>query len=209
MENLIKMYNYIVDVGSNIGEITKKFVEDSNNFVISIEPLPHLYDDLKKLELDYNNLKVINCAVSTNEGQGTFYLNKPHYTSSLKKFNEVVKNDWPNKLDYETEITVELKKLSTIIEELSLVNIIFEFVKIDAQGSDLDVIKSMGIYLSNVKTLKCEAFITSKENELYEDEAKSNEIINYMVDNNFILIDEEINDTKLWSDLTFQNKKFI
>ena len=203
------MYNYIIDVGSNIGEMTKKFVKDSNNFVISIEPIPYLYNDLKKLEFDYNNLKVINCAVSNKEGQETFYLNEPHYTSSLKKFNETVKNNWPNKLNYDSKITVELKKLSTIIEESSLENVVFEFVKIDAQGSDLEVIKSMEIYLSNVKTLKCEGFITSKENELYEDEAKSNEIINYMTDNNFILINDEINDTKLWSDLTFQNKKFI
>jgi FkbM family methyltransferase len=209
MVNHINMANYIIDIGSNIGDITKEYIKDSNNFVISIEPIPHLYNVLKGMELDYQNLKVINCAVSNVEGQQTFYLNEPDCTSSLKKFNDTVRNNWPNKLNYNVEITVDVKKMSTIIEELSLEDVIFEFVKIDTQGSDLDVIKSIDRFLSNVKTLKCEAFLTSKKNDLYDEEGKSNEIIDYMIDNNFILIDNEINPTELWCDLTFRNKKFI
>jgi hypothetical protein len=152
---------------------------------------------------------VINCAISDEDGEQTFYINEPHCTSSLKKFNDEVKNKWPNRLNYKEKIIVKTIKLSTLIEELSLQNEIISFLKIDTQGSDLDVIKSSEKYLSNIKEIKCETFITDKNNDLYIDESKSDEVIEFMNQNNFILTKNEINETRLWSDLTFKNKKFM
>jgi FkbM family methyltransferase len=201
--------NYVIDIGSNVGDITRELIQDKNNFVISVEPIPYLANNLKNLESNHSNLKVINCAISDEDGEQTFYINEPHCTSSLKKFNDEVKNKWPNKLNYKEKIIVKTIKLSTLIEELSLQNEIISFLKIDTQGSDLDVIKSSEKYLSNIKEIKCETFITDKNNDLYIDESKSDEVIEFMNQNNFILTKNEINETRLWSDLTFKNKKFM
>lgn len=201
--------NYVIDIGSNVGDITRELIQDKNNFVISVEPIPSLANNLKNLESNHSNLKVINCAISDEDGEQTFYINEPHCTSSLKKFNDEVKNKWPNRLDYKEKIIVKTIKLSTLIEELSLQNEIISFLKIDTQGSDLDVIKSSEKYLSNIKEIKCETFITDKNNDLYIDESKSDEVIEFMNQNNFILTKNEINETRLWSDLTFKNKKFM
>ena len=201
--------NYVIDIGSNVGDITRELIQDKNNFVISVEPIPSLANNLKNLESNHSNLKVINCAISDEDGEQTFYINEPHSTSSLKKFNDEVKNKWPNRLDYKEKIIVKTIKLSTLIEELSLQNEIISFLKIDTQGSDLDVIKSSEKYLSNIKEIKCETFITDKNNDLYIDESKSDEVIEFMNQNDFILTKNEINETRLWSDLTFKNKKFM
>lgn len=201
--------NYVIDIGSNVGDITRELIQDKNNFVISVEPIPSLANNLKNLESNHSNLKVINCAISDEDGEQTFYINEPHCTSSLKKFNDEVKNKWPNRLNYKEKIIVKTIKLSTLIEELSLQNEIISFLKIDTQGSDLDVIKSSEKYLSNIKEIKCETFITDKNNDLYIDESKSDEVIEFMNQNNFILTKNEINETRLWSDLTFKNKKFM
>jgi len=201
--------NYVIDIGSNVGDITRELIQDKNNFVISVEPIPSLANNLKNLESNHSNLKVINCAISDEDGEQTFYINEPHCTSSLKKFNDEVKNKWPNRLDYKEKIIVKTIKLSTLIEELSLQNEIISFLKIDTQGSDLDVIKSSEKYLSNIKEIKCETFITDKNNDLYIDESKSDEVIEFMNQNDFILTKNEINETRLWSDLTFKNKKFM
>jgi FkbM family methyltransferase len=201
--------NYVIDIGSNVGDITRELIQDKNNFVISVEPIPSLANNLKNLESNHSNLKVVNCAISDEDGEQTFYINEPHCTSSLKKFNDEVKNKWPNRLDYKEKIIVKTIKLSTLIEELSLQNEIISFLKIDTQGSDLDVIKSSEKYLSNIKEIKCETFITDKNNDLYIDESKSDEVIEFMNQNNFILTKNEINETRLWSDLTFKNKKFM
>lgn len=201
--------NYVIDIGSNVGDITRELIQDKNNFVISVEPIPSLANNLKNLESNHSNLKVINCAISDEDGEQTFYINEPHCTSSLKKFNDEVKNKWPNRLDYKEKIIVKTIKLSTLIEELLLQNEIISFLKIDTQGSDLDVIKSSEKYLSNIKEIKCETFITDKNNDLYIDESKSDEVIEFMNQNDFILTKNEINETRLWSDLTFKNKKFM
>ena len=201
--------NYVIDIGSNVGDITRELIQDKNNFVISVEPIPSLANNLKNLESNHSNLKVVNCAISDEDGEQTFYINEPHCTSSLKKFNDEVKNKWPNRLNYKEKIIVKTIKLSTLIEELSLQNEIISFLKIDTQGSDLDVIKSSEKYLSNIKEIKCETFITDKNNDLYIDESKSDEVIEFMNQNNFILTKNEINETRLWSDLTFKNKKFM
>jgi FkbM family methyltransferase len=201
--------NYVIDIGSNVGDITRELIQDKNNFVISVEPIPSLANNLKNLESNHSNLKVVNCAISDEDGEQTFYINEPHCTSSLKKFNDEVKNKWPNRLDYKEKIIVKTIKLSTLIEELSLQNEIISFLKIDTQGSDLDVIKSSEKYLSNIKEIKCETFITDKNNDLYIDESKSDEVIEFMNQNDFILTKNEINETRLWSDLTFKNKKFM
>ena len=201
--------NYVIDIGSNVGDITRELIQDKNNFVISVEPIPYLANNLKNLESNHSNLKVINCAISDEDGEQTFYINEPHCTSSLKKYNDEVKNKWPNRLNYKEKIIVKTIKLSTLIEELSLQNEIISFLKIDTQGSDLDVIKSSEKYLSNIKEIKCETFITDKNNDLYIDESKSDEVIEFMNQNNFILTKNEINETRLWSDLTFKNKKFM
>ena len=74
---------------------------------------------------------------------------------------------------------------------------------------NLDIIKSSEKYLSNIKEIKCETFITDKNNDLYIDESKSDEVIEFMNQNDFILTKNEINETRLWSDLTFKNKKFM
>jgi FkbM family methyltransferase len=201
--------NYVIDIGSNVGDITRELIQDKNNFVISVEPIPYLANNLKNLESNHSDLKVINCAISDEDGEQTFYINEPHCTSSLKKFNDEVKNKWPNRLNYKEKIIVKTIKLSTLIEELSLQNEIISFLKIDTQGSDLDVIKSSEKYLSNIKEIKCETFITDKNNDLYIDESKSDEVIEFMNQNDFILTKNEINETRLWSDLTFKNKKFM
>ena len=96
--------NYVIDIGSNVGDITRKLLQDKINFVITVEPIPSLANNLKIWESNHSNLKVINCAISDADGEQTFYVNEPHYTSSLKKFNDEVKNKWINPLGYGNEI---------------------------------------------------------------------------------------------------------
>ena len=72
--NDVKNYKHVLDIGSNVGDITRKLLEDKDNFVYSIEPIKNLYDNLKNLESNYSNLKVLNCAVSKEEGPQTFYI---------------------------------------------------------------------------------------------------------------------------------------
>lgn len=75
--------------------------------------------------------------------------------SSILKFkdNETLIKHWGKNcsdihysgLSYEVETT----RLDTFIEEQGLVNTIIDFIHIDAQGVDLDCLKSVGKYIKN------------------------------------------------------------
>ncbi|HKZ95138.1 MAG TPA: FkbM family methyltransferase [Candidatus Bathyarchaeia archaeon] len=59
--------------------------------------------------------------------------------------------------------------LSSVIELLGLKKTIIHYVKIDAQGSDLDVFKSLGKYARNVLFVQVESVVSRNQNiRLYE-----------------------------------------
>jgi len=78
---------------------------------------------------------------------------------------------------------------------------IIEYLKIDAQGSDLDIIKSGGDYIKKI------IFITAEPENYYYENCRHNNIIemkNYLETKNFILINHP--NTK---DPKFINKEYI
>lgn len=194
----------IFDIGANVGEITKKFLDNKENMVYSFEPLKEQYNDLKNLESVYPNLKVFNYAVSNEDGHKIFYSNEPHYTSSLKKFTSE-KEDYGVELKEKNKLLVKVIKLSTFIKENNLQDSIIDYIKIDTQGSDYDVLCSIDEFLPNVRKIKLECFITPVSKSLYEDECKCHDIIEFMEKNNFKLDDRQ-NFMNKWSDLIFINK---
>ena len=56
--------NIIIDVGANEGSFLRQYLNDENNMIFAFEPVPHLYEKLKSLELNYKNIKVFNYAIN-------------------------------------------------------------------------------------------------------------------------------------------------
>jgi FkbM family methyltransferase len=94
--------------------------------------------------------------VSLNNGTTTFNICKSGGASSILPFRceaELI-NTWSSArtdihysgISYEVETT----RLDTFIEENNLQNVVIDFIHIDAQGVDLDCLKSLGIYIKNV-----------------------------------------------------------
>jgi hypothetical protein len=79
---------------------------------------------------------------------------------------------------------------------------IIDFIKIDTQGHDLNVIKSLGKYIKNVREILCEVQITNFE--LYKDQSNKNDLLSYMKENNF-----EIRKIQPWSHNQEENIWFI
>jgi hypothetical protein len=105
-------------------------------------------------------------------------------------------------------INVKVSKLSTFLVENNLSDKVISFLKIDTQGSDLDVVKSLGDYIKNFKSIQLECFSTKDEQSLYENESKCYEIIDFFESNNFELSHHFKEDEK-WSNLIFKNKQFL
>jgi len=89
-----------------------------------------------------------NCAVFSQEGKRNFYIYNKEACSSLLKMNHdfFVENfgHVPEKYQLKKTIQVDCVRLDSLIEQL---DVNFDFIKVDAQGADIEVVKSLGRYL--------------------------------------------------------------
>ncbi len=131
-----------VDVGANDGIIGSMTYGLENNGWkgILIEPNPVLVERLKQVRTS----PVLQFAISSTEGELPFYIVEgPDNLHGLSRFNytkefETHVNNSGGKV---IKIIVHVKKISNIISEMSNLDKI-DFLKIDVEGHELEVLKS-------------------------------------------------------------------
>ena len=131
MKKVIQHNSNCIDVGCHKGEILTKIIElspDGKHF--AFEPIPSFY---KKLIDNFNEqVTILPFALSNSNGSTSFQFvkNAPAY-SGIKKRKYAISNPEIEEID------VELKKLDDVIPE----SIIINFIKIDVEGAEFDVLK--------------------------------------------------------------------
>jgi hypothetical protein len=179
------MNKITIEVGANNGDDTKIYAKDG--MVYTFEPVPIMFENLKKEFNNNSNIKVFNMAVSDYDGVAKFGISNPigHNMgcSSLNQFSDSIHNDWPGRGDFNmTEyFDVSVIRMDTFIENEGIESI--DYLHCDAQGSDLKVLQSFGDKISILKEGRCEAANTVS---LYKDVDNSvYSIINFLKNSGF------------------------
>ena len=138
LEKYIKKGDLIFDIGANVGYHTLIFSEltGENGSVFAFEPEPDNYKTLKK-NVDLNSLKNVICinkALSDREETLNFYVSK----SFNKGTHFLVYNPIQHLKD---PIKIDVIPLSNFIKENNIKCI--DFIKIDVEGAEFEVIKGM------------------------------------------------------------------
>jgi len=127
----------IVDVGAYVGAVTIRDAKKVGNrgLVVSIEPLPTNYQILKEnIRLNgLENVIPLNLALANYNGTAQFNITENPEGSFLASLNT---ND---QLRICRVIDVPVKRLDDIAKELRVDK--FDFIKIDAEGSELEILK--------------------------------------------------------------------
>ena len=183
-----KQYDRIVfDVGANNGSTTIPLAKSQpNTIVFAFEPTPKLVDDIKEQTTDIENYIIVQTAVSNYTGKSKFNLMQKYDwgCSSLLEFSENTKNGniWEGCIHEVTDsIEVDVITLKTFIEENNIPTI--DFLHIDTQGSDLNVLRGMGEHLSIVIEGQMEAALI--EDALYVGQNRKEECIEFLESNGF------------------------
>ncbi len=141
----------IFDVGAHVGESSLTFRKLFPNASIHcFEPLPACFDKLQNTFKDDRSVNTFQLALSNRVGIETFHVNRTNQTNSLlPRANESV--NWVSLEISETinQIQVPLSTLDIFCQEKGIDQI--DILKIDAQGSDLEVLKGAQKLLSNKK----------------------------------------------------------
>jgi FkbM family methyltransferase len=181
-----------IDVGCNRGQYAFNWINGIPDVkVFAFEPNRELFAFLKQYESE--KFKVFDYAVGTEEGIKNFNIGNNDATSSLKNFAKGAV------FSYSHTIPVNVIRLDTFCKENGITEI--EHLKIDAQGSDLDVLKSMGEYLYVTKSIMVEAFINN-DVDVYEGEVKENEVIELLTPLGFVLTNRAVDGN--YADLKFE-----
>ncbi len=190
----------MIEVGAFDGSDSLKMYNQGYR-VFTFEPEIKLYNALKEKTANLENYTVIQKAVCLTNGKTQFNVCKEGGASSILKFKsdkELIDN-WGNArtdihysgLSYE----VNTIRLDTFIEENNLQDTIIDYIHIDAQGVDLEVLMSLGKYINNIKRGVVETVMTTVKS-IYEDQDINTftNVANFLNDNGFKIINIQSND---------------
>ena len=197
------------DIGACKGESIPKF--KGFDKIYAFEPAPYVFDILTKKYKNDSRIEFHQIAISDEDTYRSFnYHNHYGYSSFLEidkegEFAKKCQEEDPGFDDVALVFDVQTKRLDTFMQENHIEHI--DFLKIDTQGTDLNVIKSLGKMINKVDIIEAEVQIKP----LYKNSFYKEEIIDFMEKNNFNLILEEENETGLdmyERRFTFKRKNF-
>lgn len=143
---------------------------------INIEPDPYLFDDLDLARIKDINL---NCAVSDDIGTAVLHSTGRGAYKGLSTLDNTNATNLNNIFIQTEEVEVNLKSLNSIIEENNWQNEEIHFLKIDVEGSEFKVLKSIDLQKYRPIVLVVESTMpmtTIKNHMIFED---------YIINNNY------------------------
>lgn len=152
-----KKFKKLIQIGANDGQ-TDDFVSEiiDNNDVkaLLVEPLTENYEILKKKYFNYNNVQIVNCAISDRDGKKNFYFvedkNKIYYT---KNINLIASFEMNNLIEYGvlkkhiSSKTVNTLSLNSVLNKNDFLD--FEILVLDIEGYDFHILKQLGSFFKN------------------------------------------------------------
>jgi FkbM family methyltransferase len=161
------MKNLVFDIGANRGNMTEFFLRNSNR-VVCFEPNPSLIEHLRNRFSYISKERIIfdDRGISDKEGKKIFNISN---ADTISTFSEewINKSRFTGKYNWGASIEVETTTIDSIIEQYGIP----DFVKIDVEGHELEVIKGF------TKTLSETIFSFEWAEEQYHNMIQISEIV--------------------------------
>jgi len=139
--------NYIIDCGANIGTSVLFFIKNCPHAkIIAFEPNPEIYRTLKKNTEKLDNVEIKSSAVWSYDGQIEINVD-------LADASSITSNIQGSK-----KITVESERLLPYLDKQ------VDFLKIDVEGAELEILKDIKDKLHNIKNIFIEYHATDLKN---------------------------------------------
>ena len=200
MNSKFKNYEKLhIDIGANEGNFSVHYANHQpNTFFVAFEPIPTLIQRMKSKATHLNNIEFVEAAISNYEGNDILKISPPssqygdYACSSLLEFSDKSKTDWPGRQDFQVvdSIPVTVRRLDNFIIENEIEKI--DYLKIDTQGHDLNVLYGCGQFLSIIREGEMEA--AAKKDILYNGQNTQEDCIKFLEQNNFEIVAIHSND---------------
>lgn len=172
----------IVDIGCRWG-FADKFIDNSENIIVyGFDPDVEECSRLDKL-YNHKNIKLVPIGLSDRQGKRKLFLTNEPACSSLYKPDQMLTENYPC-LDCAKEVStihVEVSTLDMWAKEARVEYI--DYIKIDTQGSELDILKGGEKILQSVRFLEIEV----EFNPIYTDQPIFSEVDLFLRKHGFVL----------------------
>lgn len=192
-----------IDVGAHRGESSLDFAcRNPRLQVFAFEPNLHAAASILGRASNYI---VLPMAVAETDGFAEFHINRIDDASSLLPMNEESRRSWVGGevLQLERTITVPTIRLDTFMNLFSIQEV--DFLKVDAQGMDLAVVKSAGVRLRDVARITIEVDVSPQP--IYTGSHSKSEAMEFLEQAGFELIQEQKQTYDQEENLTFVRKR--
>jgi len=202
IKNEIQPGNNVLDIGANIGYFTLIFANLVSNTgkVFAFEPEPQNFSLLKQnIEINgYKNVVLENRIVSDRNGKTKLYLSEE---------NAGMHRIYPSHFCSEKFVQVEMLSLDDYFQSNEFNNKI-NFIKIDAEGSELGVLNGMTNLLESNKKVKI--FLEFVPSCIKEFGAKPGDLLSLLKNNgyNFSFINEDTQKLEPVDDMEFLLRRY-
>lgn len=183
-KNITQKPIIIVDIGCRWG-FADKFMLDNDSDNLKIYGFDPDVDECTRLEKVYtnSNIKLVPVGLDATPGKRTLYLTKEPACSSLYKPNKDLTESYPA-LDCAKEVSqieVEVSTLDIWAKEIDLDYI--DYIKIDTQGAELNILKGASGILPTVRFLEIEV----EFNPIYDGQPTFSEVDLFLRSFDFVL----------------------
>ncbi len=174
----------IADVGA-AGGLDKRwhFLRPSNLTEILFEPDPDSFEEIQRNSL--SNTLVFNAALADREKEVILNICKWRQVSSIYEPNFELINKYPDASRFEIEAKIPLKanSLSNLLFSQNLKKL--DFIKIDTQGSELEILQGAGDLMNSVIGIEVEVEFV----ELYKGQPLFDKVNSYISNFGMTLVD--------------------
>lgn len=186
------------DVGANLGQNSLGMGGDPEWIVYAFEPIPTLFEGLKKRTAQFDNYHVFPFAVAEVSGFTEFNVAGlgDWGTSSLLEYGKDINRTWWGRDDLKVTETIPVKviTLKDFVEEHGIEQI--DFLHSDVQGVDLEVLMGLGDKLHIVKAGMLET-ARNHDVKLYENQTKVlQDVVLFLYQNGLVIDSLDPNDTR-------------
>lgn len=188
---IIKKNDCVIDIGAHKGLHTQKFLALTNGgLVLAFEPIPHLYKALENQFSNFKNLKLINNALSDQNGETDFYI----YENSLAESSLSRREDRMSNKGNCQIIKTKIEQLDNYISFFDTL----KFIKIDAESAEINILFGAQKIISKFRPI-----ITIEHGTTSYLGYTKSDLWNYLQKHNYIITD--IWGNKFISYHTFEN----
>ena len=174
-----------IDCGANVGDVSAPMASRGAQ-VYAFEPN---IKAASKIIGKLPNFVVIPMAIATENGFEIFHENAYEESSSLLPMDEEVRKVWVGgkELQVVNEYFVPTIRLDTFMDIMGIPRV--DFLKIDTQGFDYDVVVSCGDRLTDIGRIQLEVTVTSRQ--FYQGAKGKQEIVRFLTSRDFSLVEVE------------------